>query len=124
MVSTPSKRLEKIDVKEGAAKLAVGDPFKAHVLLGAHDFANAGVLDCVQFGGGEAASGETLARFPQPLGTKKASDMIGAKRRTGHGLLPRAFLSAVIICHGGRRVGNRHPGGPGKTPLIPRRRAA
>ena len=99
--------LEKIDVKEGAAKLAVGDPLQAHILLGAHDFANARVLDCVQLGGGEAAGGETLARFPQPLGAKETPDMVGAKRRTGHGLLPRAFLSALIMCHDGLRVGNR-----------------
>src|ERR1700722_16523319 len=76
--------LEKIDVKEGAAKLAVGDPLKAHILLGAHDFADARVLDGVQLGGGEAASGENLGASPQPFGTKKASDVIGAKRRTGH----------------------------------------
>ena len=82
------KAFEKIDMKEGAAKFAVGDPLKAHVLLGAHDFANASVLDCVQLGGGQAASSETLAGFPQPFRTKKASDMIGAKRRTGHGFLP------------------------------------
>ena len=99
--------LKKIDVKEGAAKLAVGDPLQAYILLGAHDFANARVLDCVQLGGGQAASGETLARFPEPLGAKETPDMVGAKRWTGHGLLPRAFLSALSMCHDDLRVGNR-----------------
>ena len=56
--------LEKIDVKEGAAKLAVGDPLQAHILLRAHDVADALVLDRVQLGGGKAAGGETLARLP------------------------------------------------------------
>ena len=73
-------------MKEGAAKLAVGDPLQAHILLRAHDLADALVLDCVQFGGGEAAGGEKLARLPQPLRAKKAADMVGAKRRTGHRL--------------------------------------
>ena len=39
---------EKIDVKIGAAELAVGDSPQAHVLLGMHDFADAIVLDRVQ----------------------------------------------------------------------------
>ena len=81
----PLEALEKIDVKEGAAKLAVGDPLQAHILLRAHDFADALVLDRVQFSGGKAAGGEKLARFPQPLRAKEAPDMVGAKRRTGHG---------------------------------------
>ena len=104
--------LEKIDVKEGAAKLAVGDPLQAHILLGAHDFADARVLDCVQLGGGEAAGGETLTRFPQPLRAKETPDMVGAKRRTGHGSLPRAFLGGLIMCHDGLGVGNRAPSLP------------
>ena len=73
-------------MEEGAAKLAVGDSLQAHILLGAHDFANASVLDCVQLGGGKAAGGETLARLPQPFRTKETPDMVGAKRRTGHRL--------------------------------------
>src|SRR5580704_18409613 len=77
--------LEEVDVKEGAAKLAVGNPPQAHILLRAHDFANRRVLDCVQLSGGEAASGDTLAGFPQPLGAKETADMVGAKWRTGHG---------------------------------------
>ena len=82
--------LEEIDVKEGAAELAVGDPLQAHVLLGVHDFADALVLDRVQVGRREAARGETLARFPEPLRAKKAADVVGAERRTGHGLLPQS----------------------------------
>ena len=81
--------LEEIDVKEGAAELAVGDALQAHVLLGVHDFADAFVLDRVQVGRREAARGETLARFPEPLRAKKAADVVGAERRTGHGLLPQ-----------------------------------
>jgi hypothetical protein len=80
--------LEKIDVKKGTAKLTVGDPLKAHVLLRADDFTNASVLDCVQLGGGKAAGGKKLACFPQSLGAKETADMVGAKRRTGHGFLP------------------------------------
>src|ERR1700722_8253078 len=80
--------LEEIDVKEGAAKLAVGNRLQARILLGAHDFANARVLDCVQLVGRQGASGETLARFPQSLGAKETPNMVGAKRRTGHGFLP------------------------------------
>ena len=120
--------LKKIDVEEGAAKLAVGNPLQAHVLLGAHDFANARVLDCVQFGGGQAAGGEKLARFPQPLRAKETPDMVGAKRRTGHSSLPRAFLSALIMCHDGLRVGNRtltpnpSPLGEGSFPSLSGRR--
>ena len=75
-------------MEEGAAKLAVGDPVQAHVLLGAHDFADARVFDGVQLVGGEAASGEAFTRFPQPLGAKETPNMVGAKRWTGHGLLP------------------------------------
>src|SRR3984957_8294749 len=75
--------LEEVDVEEGAAKLAVGDPLKAHVLLGAHDFADARVLEGVHLASGEAASGETRTRSPQPLRAKETPDMVGAKRRTG-----------------------------------------
>jgi hypothetical protein len=73
-------------VKESTAKLAVGNSLQAHILLGAHDFADALVLDRVQAGRGQAAAGEKLTRFPQPLRPKKAPDMVGAKRRTGHRL--------------------------------------
>jgi hypothetical protein len=76
--------LEKIDVKEHAAKLAVGDSFQAYILLGAHHVADARILDRMQFSGGEAAGGEKLTRFPQPLGAEKAPNMVGAKRRTRH----------------------------------------
>src|SRR5258708_9039732 len=71
--------LEEVDVKEGAAKLAVGDPLQADIFLGAHDFANACVLDCVQLVGGEAAGGETPAGFPRPSRAKKASDHVVAQ---------------------------------------------
>src|ERR1700722_3945600 len=77
--------LEKIDVEEGAAKLAVGNALKAHVRLGAHYFANARVLDCMQLSGGEAAGGEAFTRFPQPLGAKETPYMVCAKRRAGRG---------------------------------------
>ena len=72
-------------MEEGASKLAVGNPLQAHILLGADHFADARVLDCMQLGGGEAAGGEKLTRFPQALGAKKTPDMVGAKRRTRHG---------------------------------------
>src|SRR3984957_10325212 len=75
--------LEEVDVEEGAAKLAVGDPLKAHVLLGAHDFANASDLDDVQLVCGESAIAETLTLYSQPLREKQTPDMVGAKRRTG-----------------------------------------
>ena len=84
VVSTPSKPLEKIDVKKGAAELAVGDSLQAHMLLGVDDFADALVLDRVQFLRREMAGGEALARCSQPLRAQIAADMIGAKRRTGH----------------------------------------
>jgi hypothetical protein len=76
--------LKKIDVEEGAAKLAVRNPLQAHILLGAHHVADARVLDGVQLVGGQAASGEKLAGFPQPLRAKETPDMVGAKRRFGH----------------------------------------
>ena len=101
--------LEEVDVKEGAAKLAVGNPLQAHILLGAHDFANARVLDCVQLGGGEAAGGETLARFPQPLGAKETADMVGAKWRTGHGSSLKAlstFSLSLNVVTPVERLGN------------------
>ena len=111
----PLEALEKIDVKEGAAKLAVGDPLQAHILLRAHDFANARVLDCVQFGGGEAAGGETLARFPQPLRAEKAPDMVGAKRRTGHRLSLGRSQACSSCCHDDLRFGNQ-PVTPNPSP--------
>ena len=80
--------LEEIDVKVGAAELAVGDPLQADVLLSMHDLADAFVLDRVQVGRREPARGEALTRFSQSLGAKKAADVVGAERRTGHGLLP------------------------------------
>ena len=96
--------LEEIDVKEGAAELAVGDPLQAHVLLGVHDLADAFVLDRVQVGRREAARGETLARFPEPLRAKKAADVVGAERRTGHGLLPqRQMIAFAQWSHAARR---------------------
>ena len=81
----PLETLEEIDVKIGAAELAVGDSLQAHALLGVDDFANALVLDRVQLLRCEMAGGEALARCSQPLRAQKAADMIGAKRRTGHG---------------------------------------
>ena len=53
-----------------------------------HDLADAFVLDRVQVGRREAAGGEALTRVSQSLGAKKAADVVGAERRTGHGLLP------------------------------------
>ena len=91
--------LEEIDVEIGAAKLAVGDSLQAHVLLGAHDLADACVLDRVQVGGRKLAGREFLARLAQALGPQEAPDMIGAKRRTGHGFLPD-----LMICHPTRRA--------------------
>ena len=54
--------LQEIDVKVGAAELAVGDPLQADVLLSVHDLADAFVLDRVQVGRREPAGGEALAR--------------------------------------------------------------
>ena len=102
----PVQPLQKIDVKVGAAKLAVGDPLETHILLGAHDLADALVLDCVQFGRGKMASGEAIARFSQPLGAKEAADMVGAKRRR-HGILPQGVLKLAPHLSCGLRVGNR-----------------
>ena len=76
--------LQEIDVKEGAAELAVGDSLQAHVLLGMHDFADAIVLDRVQLLRRHMAGGEALARCSQPLRAQIAADMVGAKWRTGH----------------------------------------
>ncbi len=80
--------LEKIHMEISAAELAVGDPLEADVLLRAHDLADAFVLDCMQVFRREAAGGEFLPRLPQALGTQEAADVVGAERRTGHGLLP------------------------------------
>ena len=83
--------LEEIDVKKGAAELAVGDPLQAHVLLRAHDLADALVLDRVKIARRQSAAGEPLARLSQTLGPKITADMVGAERRTGHRFLPREF---------------------------------
>src|SRR5271165_292689 len=76
--------LEEIDVEIGAAEFTVGDPLQTHVLLRAHDLANAFVLDCVHVRRRKPTSGEPLARFPKALGAKITADVIGAKRRTRH----------------------------------------
>jgi len=75
---------KEVDMKIGAAKLAVGDPLEADVLLGAYDLADAGVFDRPQFGGRQSLGEERFARIPQALGSKEAADMIGAERRLGH----------------------------------------
>ena len=84
--------LEEIDVKVGAAELAVGHSLQAHVLLRMHDLADAFVLDRVQVGRREPARGEALTRVSQSLGAKKAADVVGAERRTAHGFLPGALI--------------------------------
>ena len=116
---------EKIDVEEGAAELAVGDPLEAHILLGAHDLANARVLDSVQFGGGQMAGGEALARLAQPLGAKKAADVVGAKRRRhGSSQKSRAKVALRRWSHVGRGLGNRPSSPATKGARALHRRAA
>ena len=92
----------------GAAELAVGDPLEAHVLLGAHDLADAFVLDRVQVLRRKAAGGEFLPRLLQALGSQKTADMVGAKRRTGHGAPPwkRCSIQERRSSHAARGLGN------------------
>ena len=80
--------LEKIDVEIGAPEFAVGDPPEADVFLRAHDLANAFVLDRAQRVGGQGLGEELLARLFQPLRAEVAADVIGAKRRLRHEILP------------------------------------
>ena len=80
--------LEKVDVKIGAPELAVGDSPEADVLLRPHDLANAIVLDRAQRLGGQRLGEKLLARLFQPAGAKKTADVVGAKRRLRHAILP------------------------------------
>ena len=86
--------LEEIDMKKGAAEFPVGDPLEPHVLLRAHDLADALVLDRVKLFRRESAAGEPFARLPQTLGPKITSDMVGAERRTGHRYSPSGVLGS------------------------------
>src|SRR5271166_7177957 len=82
---------------KGRGEFAIGDTLEAHVLLGAHDLADAVVLDCVQVGRREIDGREFLARLPEALGAKIAADMIGSKRRTRHWLSSGAGAYRPIL---------------------------
>ena len=82
--------LEKVDMKIGAAELAVGNALEADILLRAHDFANAFVLDRAQRSRLDLAGEKGFARVGQAPRTQVAADVVGAKWRSiDHKFLPQ-----------------------------------
>ena len=107
--------LEEIDVKEGAAELAVRDPLQAHILLGAHDLADALVLDRVQFGA--PVSGRRRSAHALRAAAQGEDSCRHGRRETAEtSILPQASLSGLLMCHDGLRVGNR-PSPPTSLPI-------
>ncbi len=85
--------LEKIDVEEGAAELAVGDALKADLLLPPGGFGDALVLDRAQILGRDPALGAPRPSVEQALRAQQAADMVGAERWLGHRPLLPCCLS-------------------------------
>src|SRR5690606_26306022 len=78
--------LQEVDMEESAAKLAVGNGFKAHVFLELDDLGNGLVFDFAQLLGIDLALGELRTRIQQILWTQEAADLVGAiYLRCGHG---------------------------------------
>ncbi len=73
--------VEKVHVPRPAPILAVGDSMQANVFLHLNDLADGFVLDAAQFGGGNAAAFEILARLQHFFRAQQASDVIRTKRR-------------------------------------------
>ena len=87
----------KIEVPVAAAELAIGDNLQAGSLLLGYQIANGLVLDDLKAGGVECARGIGGTCILNSLGTKKAADDIGAKRRvrlnrSAHRYLPLHWL--------------------------------
>ena len=68
-------------MKEGPAKLAVGDALQPDLLLLANCRADAVILDRAQLLGARFAAGVARARLQKLLGPQQATDVVGAERR-------------------------------------------
>ncbi len=73
--------LEKIEMPEGAAELAVGCDLEADILLHLDRLADRLVLDLTELLGGNLVALFLLARIEQRLGPQQTADMIGAEGR-------------------------------------------
>src|SRR5690606_27700609 len=74
---------QEIDLPEGTPEFAVRNGLEADPLLLADDFDNFLVLDLPQGGRVDLTGFPSRAGLPEPGWTQKASDMIGAVRRSG-----------------------------------------
>src|SRR6185437_7454272 len=98
----PRELLEEVDVKIGAAKLAVGDSLQTEVFLEANDVANRHVFDGAQLGAVDRAVAVSLASVEQCRRAQEAADVVGAKRGCAaetHRDSSKAYAGAV-----GRRM--------------------
>jgi hypothetical protein len=79
--------LQEIDVKEGAAELAVGDALQTNGFLFADDLADGVIFDRTQFFLRNLVSIEARPRLLEMRRPEQTADLVGAERRVepGHG---------------------------------------
>ncbi len=75
--------LQKIKMEIGAAELAIGDGFEAHVFLEFHNLADGFVFHQAQGFARDAALGFLIARLQQIFGAQKATHMVVAGGKLG-----------------------------------------
>jgi len=71
-----AKLLQKVNVKVGAAELAVGNAFEPDVLLEFHNFGDGFVFDQAQLLGRYGSCGFLGTGIKQVFGTQKTADMV------------------------------------------------